>query len=211
MRHDTNSAMSPARPYHHGSLDSAILDLAVIEIEKLGYEQLSLRELAAAVGVSRAAPYRHFPNRLSFLEAVIGRGLKIMNDRLGTAAEAHRAPVDKVRAVFLAFLGFAEDHPQLYRLCFASDMFIQSEPDQEFRAEARSRFGFFGQFVAMLVPDLSPDDLELRTVSCWSFLNGFAVLATTQRIRHVLASPERDEECRRLVVEQCLQLPALKV
>ncbi len=203
--------MTTPRPYHHGSLEIAILEIAIVEIERVGYEALSLRELATAVGVSRAAPYRHFPNRLSFLEAVIARGLKIMNLRLGKAARSHREPIPKVRAVFDQFLQFADDHPQLYRLCFAADMFIQSEPDEAFKKEASRRFTFFARYIALLAPDLSTRDIKLRSVACWSFLHGFAVLTTTQRVHHVLGGPAYDAECRRIVVEQCLQLPMLKI
>ncbi len=203
--------MTAPRPYHHGSLESAILDVAIVEIERVGYEALSLRELASAVGVSRAAPYRHFPNRLFFLEAVIARGLAMMNGQLDCAAQSYREPVEKVRAVFDRFLQFAHDRPQLYRLCFASDMFIQTEPDETFKTEAYRRFSFFGRFIALLAPDCTPLEIELRTVACWSFLHGFAVLSTTQRIRHVLGGTDHDAECRRLVIEQCLQLPTLAV
>jgi len=203
--------MANPRPYHHGSLESSIIDLAIVEIERVGYEKLSLRELASAVGVSRGAPYRHFPSRLNFLEAVIAQGLKIMNAQLEQAASQHSDPIGKVRAVFDRFLRFAEDHPQLYRLCFASDMFIQSHPDEEFKQEAHRRFSFFAGYIALLAPHLAPKDVEMRTVACWSFLHGFAVLSTTQRIFHVIGGTERVEESRRLVVEQCLHLPGLDI
>jgi len=53
--------------YHHGDLRAALIKAATAEIERGGYENLSLRELADSVGVSRGAPYRHFADRRALL------------------------------------------------------------------------------------------------------------------------------------------------
>ena len=53
--------------YHHGDLRAALIKAATAEIEHGGYENLSLRELADSVGVSRGAPYRHFADRRALL------------------------------------------------------------------------------------------------------------------------------------------------
>jgi AcrR family transcriptional regulator len=60
--------------YHHGDLRGALVKAAVTEIERGGYENLSLRELAESLGVSRAAPYRHFADRRALLAAVAADG-----------------------------------------------------------------------------------------------------------------------------------------
>ena len=60
--------------YHHGDLRAALLKVAAAEIERVGYESLSLRELAEKLGVSRAAPYRHFADRRALLAAVAAEG-----------------------------------------------------------------------------------------------------------------------------------------
>lgn len=204
-----NARKTKPRGYHHGNLESAILDAAAVAIETVGYENLSLRELASSVGVSRAAPYRHFASRLEFLEAIIVRGTKMLNDSLVVAAQRHTKNLNKVRAVFSQYLQFADEHPQLYRLCFASDTFVKTVPDNAFKQEIGKRFGFFSQYVALLVSGLDPKDVEIRAFACWSFLHGFAVLSTTERAIHVLGDSKRLQLARHLVIEQCLQLPSL--
>ena len=59
--------MSKNVTYHHGDLRAALITAAAAEIERVGYENLSLRELAASLNVSRAAPYRHFVDRRALL------------------------------------------------------------------------------------------------------------------------------------------------
>ena len=55
--------MSAKDAYHHGNLRRALLDEALAVIAEKGVEGLSLREVAARVGVSHAAPTTTSPTR----------------------------------------------------------------------------------------------------------------------------------------------------
>ncbi|MFA7946715.1 TetR/AcrR family transcriptional regulator [Pseudomonas brenneri] len=199
--------MSKDRPYHHGELQSAPLDLAVVEIERVGYGNLSLREMAAATGVSRGAPYRHFANRRRFLEALISHGLRMINDGLAQAAEPYEAPIEKVRSVFDRYLRFSEEHPQLYQLCFAADIFIDLPASDDYMRDVQNKFNIFSNYISLLVPKHDEHYLEALAISCWSLLHGFAMLSTTRRLQHILHDKKYDTLCRSFVIEKCLSLP----
>jgi AcrR family transcriptional regulator len=66
--------MQQSRRYHHGNLRQALLDQAMVALRDGGIDELSLRELARAVGVSHAAPRRHFPDRQALLDALAIEG-----------------------------------------------------------------------------------------------------------------------------------------
>src|ERR1700744_5277860 len=80
-------SMQPSRPYHHGNLRQALLEQAMIALRDGGSDELSLRELARAVGVSHAAPRRHFPDRQALLDALAIEGFRRLGATL-TEAEA---------------------------------------------------------------------------------------------------------------------------
>ena len=62
---------SPRRAtYRHGNLKSAALKAATRLVAKAGHEQLSLREVADAVGVAHRSLYNHFGDREAMLDAV---------------------------------------------------------------------------------------------------------------------------------------------
>ena len=62
---------SPGRAtYRHGNLKSAALKAATRLVAKAGHEQLSLREVADAVGVAHRSLYNHFRDREALLDAV---------------------------------------------------------------------------------------------------------------------------------------------
>jgi AcrR family transcriptional regulator len=96
--------------YHHGSLRSAILDSAARMVEKDGVASLSVRGAARRAGVSHNAPYRHFPDRDALLAALaadgVARLLKDLGDRTGMQ-------------LAIAYVRFALNRPQLFRLMFA--------------------------------------------------------------------------------------------
>jgi hypothetical protein len=53
----------PARPYHHGDLQPALLRAAVEAIGHTGPAAMSLREVARRAGVSHAAAAYHFGDK----------------------------------------------------------------------------------------------------------------------------------------------------
>lgn len=57
--------------YHHGDLRAALVTAGLEMAADNGIAALSVAEAAKRVGVSAAAPYRHFPHRKAFLAAVV--------------------------------------------------------------------------------------------------------------------------------------------
>ncbi|HSI57458.1 MAG TPA: TetR-like C-terminal domain-containing protein [Ideonella sp.] len=108
-------------PYHHGDLARALVVAARSLIETGGSGRLTLRDAAAAAGVSVAAPYRHFADRQALLAAVLAEGF----DELAEATEAARrgAPdaLGALRAVGLAYVDFAVRQRAIYRLMFGPE------------------------------------------------------------------------------------------
>ncbi|WP_437815329.1 TetR/AcrR family transcriptional regulator [Sorangium sp. So ce1078] len=105
-----------ARGYHHGDLKRALVDAGLALLEEAGIEAVVLREAARRVGVSPAAPFRHFPSREDFLRAVALAGLERFE--LVSAAEIAAAPTPllRFRALGLASVRFALEHPALFEL-----------------------------------------------------------------------------------------------
>src|ERR687889_466021 len=75
------------RPYHHGSLQRALIDAPLTAVAQQGPAALSLRDVARRAGVSHAAPTHHFRNKAGLLTAIAAEGWELLADAL---AEAHR-------------------------------------------------------------------------------------------------------------------------
>ncbi len=81
--------------------------------------QLSMRAVAAAVGVTPPSIYRHFEDRQALLVAVVTDRWQELNDLLDRAGKAED-PFDALRQRCLAYLAFAEERPGHYRVLFSA-------------------------------------------------------------------------------------------
>src|SRR4051794_36901136 len=110
-----------ARPYHHGNLREALLDAGERALESAGAQSLSLRELAREVGVSHAAPRRHFPDKQALLDALAQAGFERLGALLAAAVAGAGADFDeRFLALARAYVAYATEHPALVDLMFAS-------------------------------------------------------------------------------------------
>lgn len=102
-----------ARPYHHGSLRAALLTATVDFIRQHGLENLSIREIAKQLGVSPAAPFRHFASRSALLTAVAEEAILLL--RKSYEAQIAASDSDNPLAHFMAlghgYLIWATSHP----------------------------------------------------------------------------------------------------
>jgi AcrR family transcriptional regulator len=126
-----------ARPYHHGNLREALLLAGERALESGGSATLSLRELAREVGVSHAAPRRHFPDKQALLDALALAGFERLGASLHAAVAGGGDRFDaRLRALAREYVGFATDHPALIELMFASKHEAGAPPEL---AEAADR------------------------------------------------------------------------
>ncbi|MFI6296949.1 TetR/AcrR family transcriptional regulator [Nonomuraea sp. NPDC050790] len=113
--------MPEERPYHHGNLRAALLDAAERGLRERGADQLALRDLAREIGVSHAAPRRHFPNRQALLDALAVAGFARLDTALRTALEgAGEDFASRVRATMTAYTRFATENAALLELMYTS-------------------------------------------------------------------------------------------
>lgn len=113
--------MAKRQNYHHGDLRNALLQSALTMVEEIGLEQLSLRKIAASVGVSHAAPEHHFPTLRHLFNAMATWGFQTFVRTL--ADEIDRAPregAEILRAARRGYLAFARAHSNVLRLMFSS-------------------------------------------------------------------------------------------
>ncbi|NCT90810.1 TetR/AcrR family transcriptional regulator [Cellulomonas sp. APG4] len=111
--------MTSARRYHHGNLRQAVLDEAATVVRDRGAAELSLREIAATVGVTHAAPRRHFPGRQDLLDAVAVEGFARLGTRLRDALDTSSDYRAQLRSVAEAHLDFMISEANLVELMFA--------------------------------------------------------------------------------------------
>jgi len=103
-------------PYHHGNLREALLERAAEVVAEHGVEALSLRGLARDLGVSHAAPSRHFADRRALISELAKEGFRRSVEAMREGAEAAGPdPVARYRAIGRAYVRFACEKTALFR------------------------------------------------------------------------------------------------
>ncbi len=82
--------------------------------------RLSIRAVAAAVGVTPPSIYRHFADKRALLVAVLEERWAELHRVLAEAAAGVDEPFQALRRMCLAYLHFAEAHPGHYRVLFSA-------------------------------------------------------------------------------------------
>jgi AcrR family transcriptional regulator len=175
--------MSGDSTYHHGNLRAALMRAAATEIERAGYENLSLRELAASLGVSRGAPYRHFADRRGLLAAVAAEGFDALTATYREVIAAEKTPQARLTASGRAYFAFAAARPQMFRLMFTSDLLVSGPRDPTLIMAANVSYEVFEGLVASTLDD--PDDRAIKAaaIAIMSCAYGFALLRMGERLK----------------------------
>jgi AcrR family transcriptional regulator len=174
------------RPYHHGDLQSALLDAALALLREGGPEAVTLRAAASRAGVSHAAPQHHFGDKAGLVDALAVRCFERFSAALQAAwDETHGPSVARFRAVGMAYVGFAAAHPEEFRLMNRSELRRSGRPGTQHHDGAtpveRAAAGAYDVLIAAIrasqadgfVTDGDARDLAL---TAWAAVHGLAVL-----------------------------------
>jgi AcrR family transcriptional regulator len=105
--------------YHHRDLRQALIGAARQLIGAGQGADFSLSDACRMAGVTTAAPYRHFPDKMAIVDAVVAEAFLDMTARARAAAEQFPAGArDRILAVGRVYLGFAIAEPALFRMMF---------------------------------------------------------------------------------------------
>jgi AcrR family transcriptional regulator len=141
-----------------------------------GPAAVTMRQLAAELGVSPMTPYRYFRDKDEILSVVRANGF----DRFAEALEAARARTGSARArgaaVGEAYLDFAFAHPNTYKL-----MFELKDPDEAahpelIRAARRARDTMSAWVRDLVAEGALTGDPERIGAMFWSAAHGAVVL-----------------------------------
>jgi len=83
-------------------------------------DQVSIRAVATAAGVTPPSIYLHFADRKSLLRAVVAKRFDDLARLLSDAEAAGKDPFDALRRRCRAYFAFGREHPGHYRVLFSA-------------------------------------------------------------------------------------------
>ncbi len=189
-------------PYHREGLRGQLLEAAYRIVDTEGADAVSMRALARQAGVSSAAPFRHFSDKATLLDAVAEKAGVELDLRVDEAAGDSADALTEFRAMAVAYVRFAVEHPNLFDLVHARSPFagrLLGEINDERRLKLITLI-VEGQN-AGLIPEVDP---ELIALTSEALTHGLACMIVDRhpRVRHL--GPE-DARKLALAMTQLLQ------
>lgn len=153
------------------------MDEALICIKQQGADKLSLRALARKIGVSQAAPYRHFEDKVALLSALASDGFRRLSEAMRESmGDIEQDPIGAFQRGGQEYVKFAQQNPETYRLMY-------SMPKQEFDMHEmgschHEAFGLLERTVDAGIASGSFKALNKHAVvmASWSLVHGYAHL-----------------------------------
>lgn len=179
--------MSPAsadperrKPYHHGALNSALVEASVALAREGGPDRVVLREAARAAGVSHSAAYRHFSDREALLAEVSRHARGELAAGMRRRVARAKGPQQRLRAVGTAYIDFALSEPGLFRTAFTSHPATSpvAQQDRGSPVGGADPFEILGDVLdqCQAAGLLSPDRRPGAEIAVWSAVHGLANL-----------------------------------
>jgi AcrR family transcriptional regulator len=141
-----------------------------------GPDAVSMRRLAAELGVSPMTPYRYFKDKDDILAAAQASGFDRFAEALETAYDSAGDPLGRARKVGEAYLKFAFEHPAAYRLMFDLKRPTEAHYPELVRAATRARATMSHYTQGLLDAGLIAGDPKVIAHVFWAGIHGLVVL-----------------------------------
>jgi AcrR family transcriptional regulator len=166
-----------------GKMRSRILEAAMELYVKGGYENVTMRRLAAKIEYSPGTIYLYFQNKNDIMLQLCYQGFERLlahQDKLDKIAD----PLERLSAGGRYYLAFALENPEFYELMFATtEVLRDSGPDQK-AAPLRAFRKFAENVKACLDAGIfSAGEVETTAIALWATLHGLASLLIKGRLR----------------------------
>lgn len=160
-----------------GERREEILAAALRLFAQHGMAHVTTRAIARAVGISQPSLYAHFASASEIGDELCRRGFERLQERFAEVANASAGPRHRLMALGRAYVDFALDNPDLYRIAFMLEDPDCTELDLDDPAMSTG-LNAFGGLRALIAELRGIDDAETDALaqSIWASVHGLVAL-----------------------------------
>lgn len=147
-------------------------------------DEVSVRAVADAVGVTPPAIYRHFPDKAHLIFEVCTRQFQRLGEEVAAVAGPDADPLDTLAGIARAYARFGLENPEHYRIMFMGHADHTPELYADERVLETGSFGVVGRVLqeamdgGRLRPELT--DAEQLAYVMWAGIHGVVSLAVAK-------------------------------
>ena len=182
-------AVGKREQFHHGDLRASALRLARHTIDKEGVENLSLRGLAAELGVNHRALYRHFHDKQDLVLRLACTELDHLVDQMQIRFP-EVPPALHARQLLEVYVRFGLEHRQLYGLIFNQPLHGNLQHGSPLAGPLNRLIDLAAR--AFQVQSSLNEPIRDRVVRAWGLAHGLILLFQSGALRAGKPSQVRD-------------------
>lgn len=194
--------MSVAPPQKAEDRREQILNEAMRLFLDHGVQNVTTREIAAAVGISQPSLYAHFKSREEIAVKLSERAFEQLSARMAAAAHATGTPHQRLHAMGQEYVAFGLEQSAAYRIAFMLEKTTAHPTDQQAIHESGMRCFAILHDLFKTVRD--SDDLKTAALaqSAWASMHGLVALLLSRPEfpwidQNALIACHLDHVCRR--------------
>jgi AcrR family transcriptional regulator len=161
-------------------LRDEILDATTDLLMETGHAKaVSIRSVAQRVGVTPPSIYLHFADKDALLDAVCARYFEALDQVMQQVALEQPSAIDRLRAQGLAYVRFAVQNPELYRIATMGEGILGSDVDMTLNSSA---FVHMRATIESLMEEAvyPSGDATMAALELWTVAHGVAALAISR-------------------------------
>lgn len=168
------------KQYHHGNLKKAIIEESLRQLDLVGIERLSFREIAKNLDVVSSAPYNHFNSKNELLNELIKIGTRTLLNKMHNGVNSKMSPAEKLYRFAQAYLKFSIENKQLFLLMFST-----------YNSEIRNLINIISGQFHDIVREKFRNGKRFRvtekgaSITAWSMVHGLAKLVSNDKLETI--------------------------
>jgi AcrR family transcriptional regulator len=169
-----------------GDLRTAVLDAARQRLVREGYRDLSMRDVARAVGCSVSSIYLYFAGKDALVHALMDEGFARWQRRMREVADAEEGAEARLEAVCRAYVEFGLANPEFYEIMYMFHSDRMARYPKELFRRARRNLEYIGELAAAYAGEAAagtaPDAAAVRATALWATLHGIVSTIVADRL-----------------------------
>jgi AcrR family transcriptional regulator len=158
--------------------------VATERFARFGYEGVTMRQLAEALGCSPKTPYRYFKDKADILATVRAQAFAKFADTLEKATAGVTDTAQRGRLTSEAYLSFALKNPHAYRIMFEIDAPVDDKHPELGPAADRAALYITRGAEEMAAAGVIDVDPKLFGWSMWAAIHGIVMLHQSGMLAH---------------------------
>ena len=191
-----------ARPQREVDLvKKNILDTALQLIVDEGFQNFSMRKLAARLGMTATTIYNYYANKDEINVMIRMRGFEMLYEQLVQASKRHTDPLLKLQAMMRAYFNFGIRYPHYYDIMLNMHTpkyldYVGTPLEQLGRTEKESslrNYHILFDVVLATLQKFGTDDRELaryKTTQIWCAAHGVVSIYNSRTFQEIDRKPE---------------------